>query len=533
MPCYHHQALRRLGRGVEAVGWADDGTVEAAVVAGSPVRRGVQWHPEERRRPPAVPGAGRPRPAVRGAVSPGAPGSATLINPATEQVVDVVPHTSAEATDAAIARARAALAGMAGGGARRPGPAAAPRSPRRWTPTGAPGGAGGGQLRAHDRQRPLGGRQRPRRARTTTRPRRSACSAGRSRCPAASTSRSAEPIGVVGVIVPWNFPMPIAGVGVRAGPGRRQHGRAQARRADAADRAAPRPSWRRRGRPARGRVPGACRARAPSSASGSSTTRTCGKIVFTGSTEVGRRIMAGCAAQVKRVTLELGGKSANIVFADADLERAAATAPVRRCSTTPARTAAPGPGSWWSAAAFDRFMELLEARGRPGPGRRPRRRGDRDGPADLGRAPRPGGVVRAGRAPRWRSGASAPDGPGFWFPPTVLTPVDPADPVVTEEVFGPVVAVVPFDDEADAVRMANDTPYGLSGSIWTENVGRALRVARGVESGNLSVNSHSSVRYWTPFGGVQAVGPRPGAGPRRAGRLHRDQERVHRHRSAR
>jgi acyl-CoA reductase-like NAD-dependent aldehyde dehydrogenase len=100
----------------------------------------------------------------------------------------------------------------------------------------------------------------------------------------------------------------------------------------------------------------------------------------------------------------------------------------------------------------------------------------------------------------------APDGPGWWFPPTVLAPVGPADPVFREEVFGPVVAVVPFDDEADAVRLANDTPYGLSGSIWTENLGRALRVARGVESGNLSVNSHASVRYWTPFGGFKQSG---------------------------
>jgi len=99
----------------------------------------------------------------------------------------------------------------------------------------------------------------------------------------------------------------------------------------------------------------------------------------------------------------------------------------------------------------------------------------------------------------------APSGPGYWFPPTVLTP-SRTDRTVTEEIFGPVVTVLPFDDEADAIALANDTPYGLSGSIWTDNLSRALRVSRAVESGNLSVNSHSSVRYNTPFGGFKQSG---------------------------
>jgi acyl-CoA reductase-like NAD-dependent aldehyde dehydrogenase len=154
---------------------------------------------------------------------------------------------------------------------------------------------------------------------------------------------------------------------------------------------------------------------------------------------------------------------------------------------------------------FDRFLELLE----------PAVQGVRVGApssedTDMGplisAAHRSvvAGYVPEGAPVAFRG--SAPSGPGFWFPPTVLAPVAPSDPAYVEEVFGPVVAVVPFDDEADAVRLANDTHYGLSGSIWTSDVGRALRVARAVESGNLSVNSHSSVRYWTPFGGYKRSG---------------------------
>jgi acyl-CoA reductase-like NAD-dependent aldehyde dehydrogenase len=228
------------------------------------------------------------------------------------------------------------------------------------------------------------------------------------------------------------------------------------------------------------------------------------KIVFTGSTEVGREIMAGCARQVKRVTLELGGKSANIVFADADLEQAAATAPYAVFDNAGQDCCARS-RILVQRSVFDRFMELLE----------PAVAGVRVGDPALPET-QMGPLISAAHRERVASyvpdGAPvafrghAPEGPGFWYPPTVLAPAGAQHPAFTDEVFGPVVTVTPFEDEADAVTIANDTPYGLSGSIWTENVGRAIRVARGVETGNLSVNSHSSVRYWTPFGGFKQSG---------------------------
>src|SRR5438034_229980 len=228
------------------------------------------------------------------------------------------------------------------------------------------------------------------------------------------------------------------------------------------------------------------------------------KIVFAGSTEVGRQIMAGCARQVKRLTLELGGKSANIVFADADLERAAAAAP-QAVFDNAGQDCCARSRILVQRSAFDRFMEMLE------PAVQRVAVGDPASP-DTEMGPLISAEHRARVASYVPSGAPVafrghvPSGPGFCYPPTVLAPVRPQDPAYTDEVFGPVVAVVPFEDEADAVKIANDTPYGLSGSIWTQNLGRALRVARAVETGNLSVNSHSSVRYWTPFGGFKQSG---------------------------
>ncbi len=310
-----------------------------------------------------------------------------------------------------------------------------------------------------------------------------------------------EPLGVVGVITPWNFPMTIASWGF-----------APALAAGNAVLVKP-AEWTplttiRLGElavesgldpdlfqvlPGRGSVIGERFVTHPGVR----------KIVFTGSTEVGTRVMAGAAAQVKRVTLELGGKSANIVFDDCDVEKAAATAPYGVFDNAGQDCCARS-RILVQRNVYERFMELFE----------PAVKGVVVGDP-TGRDTEMGPLVSK---PHWESVAdyvpedapvafrgSAPAGPGYWFPPTVLTP-QRTDRTVTEEIFGPVVTVLPFDDEADAVALANDSPYGLSGSIWTDNLSRALRVSRAVESGNLSVNSHSSVRYNTPFGGFKQSG---------------------------
>lgn len=226
------------------------------------------------------------------------------------------------------------------------------------------------------------------------------------------------------------------------------------------------------------------------------------KVVFTGSTEVGIDVAAGCARALKPVTLELGGKSANIVFDDADLERAAAAVPGSVFDNAGQDCCARS-RLLVQRSVYDRFLELLEPAvaawrvGDPGAD-------DTDmGPLISARHRDTVSEFLDGADIAFRG--SAPQGEGFWFAPAVVL-ADPTDRIAQQEVFGPVVAVLPFDDEADAIRLANDTVYGLAGSLWTENLGRAVRVSRGVQSGVLSVNSHSSVRYTTPFGGMKASG---------------------------
>ena len=225
------------------------------------------------------------------------------------------------------------------------------------------------------------------------------------------------------------------------------------------------------------------------------------KIGFTGSTEVGRGVMAGAAQTIKRVTLELGGKSANVVFADADLERAAASAPGAVFGNAGQDCCARS-RILVERSAYDRFLSLLEdATGGVRVGD-PEADGTEMGPLISADHRDKVASFVDGNA-RFRG--DAPEGPGFWFPPT-LVEASNDDRVAREEVFGPVAAVIPFEDEADAIRIANDTPYGLSGSVWTENGARALRVARALESGVVSINSNTSVRVQTPFGGFKQSG---------------------------
>lgn len=314
-----------------------------------------------------------------------------------------------------------------------------------------------------------------------------------------------EPLGVVGIIVPWNFPMPIAGWGFA--PALAAGNTVVLKPAELTPLTAIRlgelaleaglPEGVFTVVPGKGSVVGERFVTHPDVR----------KVCFTGSTAVGQRIMRGAADQVKRVTLELGGKSANIVFADSDLELAAARAPYGVFDNAGQDCCARS-RILVERSAMDRFMEYFETAVRGVKVTDPRDEASEMGPlisAGQRDAVR-GYVEEAGEDVDVAFRGEAPDGAGYWYPATVVLPRSTADRVWQEEVFGPVVAVMPFDDEADAIAKANDTAYGLSGSIWTRDIGRGLRVARGVEAGNLSVNSHSSVRYWTPFGGFKQSG---------------------------
>ncbi|HXB16977.1 MAG TPA: aldehyde dehydrogenase family protein [Solirubrobacteraceae bacterium] len=228
------------------------------------------------------------------------------------------------------------------------------------------------------------------------------------------------------------------------------------------------------------------------------------KIAFTGSTDVGRSIAAGAAATIKRVTLELGGKSANIVFADANLDAAAAAAPLAMFGNAGQDCCARS-RILVQAEAMDAFMAALESAVTALRVGDPLREDTQMGPL-ISASQRDAVASFLDDGERIAFRGTAPDGPGFWFAPTVLAPVDPGSRVAREEVFGPIAAVIPFTDEQEAIALANDTIYGLSGSIWTRDGARALRVARAVQTGVLSINSNSSVRVATPFGGFKQSG---------------------------
>jgi acyl-CoA reductase-like NAD-dependent aldehyde dehydrogenase len=311
-----------------------------------------------------------------------------------------------------------------------------------------------------------------------------------------------EPLGVVGLIVPWNFPLTIAAW--KLGPALAAGNTVVLKPAELTPLTALK--LEQLAAPILGEgvlnvvaglgpVAGARLVEHPDVA----------KIAFTGSTRVGREIASKAAATLKRVTLELGGKSANIVFADADLERAAAAAPMAVFANAGQDCCARS-RILVQRSVVDRFLTLLEEHVRAIRVGDPLADGTEMGPLiSAAQRERVRSFMGDDEAPVAFTG-SAPKGPGFWFPPTVLYPVEPSSRAVTEEIFGPVTAVIPFDDEAEAVRLANATIYGLSGSIWTENGARALRVARAVETGVLSINSNSSVRVSTPFGGFKQSG---------------------------
>ena len=310
-----------------------------------------------------------------------------------------------------------------------------------------------------------------------------------------------EPIGVVGIITPWNFPMTIASWGfapaLAAGNAvvlkPAEWTPLTSLRLGEIAREAGLPESLFQVLPGKGSVVGERLVGHPDVR----------KVVFTGSTEVGKHIMRRSADQLTRVTLELGGKSANIIFADADVDLAAASAPSSVFENAGQDCCARS-RILVQDSVYERFMEGLEASVKAYRVGDPAKDETEMGPLVTRAHYESVSSYLDGVEVAFRG--QAPEGSGNWFAPTVVLPTSPRDRCMTEEIFGPVVAVQRFSDEAEAIAIANATEYGLSGSIWSRDVGRVIRVARGVESGNLSVNSHSSVRYSTPFGGFKHSG---------------------------
>jgi acyl-CoA reductase-like NAD-dependent aldehyde dehydrogenase len=317
-----------------------------------------------------------------------------------------------------------------------------------------------------------------------------------------------EPIGVVGMITPWNYPMPIAGWGMA--PALAAGNAVVLKPAEWT----PLTSIRlaelalEAGLPenlfqvlnGKGTVVGERLV----------TNEKVGKIVFTGSTAVGKHIMRGAADQIKRVTLELGGKSANIIFEDADIEKAARSAPYAVFENAGQDCCARS-RILVQKSVFEKFMEALEPVVKAVKVGDPSLSGTEVGPLVSKQHRENVSSFLEGADVAFRG--SAPTGKGFWFAPTVVLAKSPTDKCMAEEIFGPVVTVYPFETEQEAIELANGTEYGLSGSIWTRDLGRGIRVSREVQSGNLSVNSHSSLRYHTPFGGMKQSGMGRELGP--------------------